>query len=359
MTSMSDDSQNAALHLEGRTVGEGWVVGPRNKPHQDATGGYFSITYPVARRDGAQGFLKVLNLAKAFDSDYFIDELNWLTAEYVAERDLCILCGEQRLSRVVTAIDHGQFQLSGFLMAPISYIIFELATHDVRVAMSTSQRLDATLQLHYLHNLATGVAQLHARRIAHQDLKPSNFLVFPADATGKEVGKIGDLGRAFRSGSASPHDTMEIPGDHIYAPPEQLYRHTYADEATRRYAADLYQVGSIATFLITGTTMNAHLAAHIPEPLHWNVYGDTYQEAIPYLDHAFGATLESLSLPFSDQLNQRFRQVLRYLCEPDAERRGHPAARRSRHGSPYRLERIVSELDLIARRAALEVRDAS
>ena len=356
MTLMSDDSQNAALHLEGHVVGEGWRVGPRNTPHKDATGGYFSVTYPVQRSDGATGFLKVLNLARAFESPYFMDELNWLSAEYVAERDLCILCGQQRLSRVVTAIDHGQFQMPGFLMAPVSYIIFELATHDVRVAMSTSQRLDATLQLHYLHNLATGVAQLHARRIAHQDLKPSNFLVFPADTTGKEVGKIGDLGRAFRSGSISPHDTIEIPGDHIYAPPEQLYRHTYNDEATRRYAADLYQVGSIAMFLITGTTMNAHLTAELPAELHWSNYGDSYQEVLPYLNHAFGAVLASLTLPFSDELNQRFRQVVRYLCEPDAEKRGHPVARRVRHGSPYQLNRIVSELDLIARRAAIEVR---
>ena len=50
----------------------------------------------------------------------------------------------------------------------------------------------------------------------------------------------------------------------------------------------------------------------------------------------------------------RLTAVVRYLCEPDPYLRGHPIERRN-SGNPYGLQRTVSELDLLAVRAAMRV----
>jgi len=346
------DAMNAALHLEGTVLDGGWTVGPRNVADPNATGGFFSVTYPVQKPDGQQGFLKVLDLGKAMSGGNFVDTLQFLTAEYAAERDLCVMCGERRLSRVVVAMDHGEFSLPGYALGAVSYIIFELATHDIRVALGQGTQIDAVLRLEYVHNLAVGLRQLHQNFVAHQDLKPSNFLLFPDDGS-RRVGKIADLGRAFRRGTTSPHDGHVVPGDRSYAPPEQLYRHVYPDENTRRYAADLYQLGSLMTFLFTGTTMNALIAAELPVALHWSSYGDPYSTALPYLEDAFSRVLHGLEAEFPTAVANDMVRIVAYLCSPDAIKRGHPAARRSRSSSPFALQRVVTDIDLLVRRLSI------
>ena len=54
-----------AAHLEGRDLGNGWVVGQRATRDPGATGGTFSISYTVTHRDGRKGFLKALNFPAA------------------------------------------------------------------------------------------------------------------------------------------------------------------------------------------------------------------------------------------------------------------------------------------------------
>ena len=348
--------QNAALHLEGIVLDGDWTVGQINVPDPDATGGVFSVTYPVSRPDGQLGFLKVLNLGLALQSLNFIDTLQLLTGEYASERDLCIMVGEKKLSRVVIAVDHGEFILPGYTVGAVSYIIFELATHDVRVALAQGASINTVLKLQYVHNLALGLRQLHQNYVAHQDLKPSNFLVFPKTADGKGNGKIADLGRAFRRGAPSPHDQAAIPGDSGYAPPEQLFRYQYPDEATRRYAADLYQLGSLICFLFTGVTMNARLSTELAPQHHWRNYGDTYQTVLPYLNDAFARVMEGLGSELPAEIADELTGMIRYLCEPNAAERGHPASKRARYSPQFSLERVVAHVDMIGRRAAVAAR---
>lgn len=351
---MSNDAQNAALHLEGVRLDGNWIVGPANAADAVQTGGVFSVTYPVSRGDGVQGFLKVLNLAQALASDDVIDTLSRLTAEFAAERDLCEMCGTKRLSRVVAAITHGEVKVPGFLINTVPYIIFELATHDVRVALSQAKKIDDVIKLEYAHSLATGVRQLHRIGVAHQDIKPSNILVFP-EVSNRAVGKIADLGRAYREDAESPHDHELIPGDRSYAPPEQQYRHRFEEIAVRRFAADLYQLGGLITFLFTGRTMNAFLTINLAKQHRWAYYGDTYESVLPYLDEAYDSALQQIGSELPAVIAVQLKGTIRYLCEPDASLRGHPAARRQPHGPNFALERTVSELDLMVRRAAREL----
>ncbi|MDU0346761.1 hypothetical protein RWH44_13745 [Microbacterium sp. KSW2-29] len=328
----------------------GWVVGQLRVPDPEATGGVFSVSYPVHKLDGTQGFLKVLNLSRAFAVPNFLDELQSLTTQFRAERDLCVMCGERRLANVVVAIDHGEIRLPEYALGAVSYIVFELATHDVRKALAVSQGVDDVIKLEYLHSVALGLRQLHSIRVSHQDLKPSNFLVFPDLPNGRATGKLGDLGRAFRADSPSVLDDLATPGDSSYAPPEQLYGHIYQDEGTRRYAADIYQMGSLAVFMFTGRTMNAWLASKLEPSHHWAKWGDSYSAVLPYLEDAYGEVLDDVESSRPGGSGRQFRELVTYLCEPDAERRGHPASRRQRHGNPYALDRVITSIDLLARR---------
>lgn len=350
----ASDAQNAALHLEGVTLNGGWTVGPANKFGGDHTGGTFSVTYVATRGDGIQGFLKVLDLAQALESDDMVDKLNSITAEFGAERDLCEMCGTKRLSRVVTAITHGEVKVPGFVIGTVPYIIFELATHDVRVALSRAEQIDVVIKLEYAHSLATGVRQLHQIGVAHQDIKPSNILVFP-ELANRAIGKIADLGRAYRGDVGSPHDHLLIPGDRSYAPPEQQYRHQFDDPAIRRFAADLYQLGSLITFMFTARTMNTFVTINLARHHRWAFYGDTYESVVPYLDEAYENALQQIEAELPAVVASRLISIIRYLCEPDASLRGHPAARQQPEGSNFALERTVAELDLLARLAARQV----
>jgi serine/threonine protein kinase len=61
--------------------------------------------------------------------------------------------------------------------------------------------------------MATGLHELHSQRIAHQDLKPSNVLVFS-----QREAKNADLGRATLRGQVGPFDEFPVAGDLSYAP---------------------------------------------------------------------------------------------------------------------------------------------
>ena len=67
--------------------------------------------------------------------------------------------------------------------------------------------------------MAVGLKQLHGIKISHQDLKPSNVLLYNEGF----VSKIGDLGRSLCADIDAPHDNgINFPGDFTYAPPEYL-----------------------------------------------------------------------------------------------------------------------------------------
>ena len=59
------------------------------------------------------------------------------------------------------------------------------------------------------------------------------------------------------------------------------------------------------------------------------------------------------SIPF-EILKERTTNVVKYLCFPDPIRRGHPKTIRS-IDSNYNLTRFIAELDLLRRKAELEL----
>lgn len=347
ITGLNMEDINVAFHLEGLELPGGWAVGPLNKKAKDAR---FSVSYPVFDERGRQGFMKVLDLADVFGD---IDDLNQALGDYIAERDLLMLCGEAALSRVVVAVTHGKVTLPNFMptLSTAHYIIFEHADGgDLNDALSDAALDDVAVRLDLIHDFAVGVRQLHKQEIAHQDIKPANALVFARPAGRSPKGKVADLGRAHKSGVPTSHSGATVPGDRSFAPPELLYGYQHPDIATRRFGADLYQLGSLICYAFSAVTMNALLAEHLASSHHWDSFGDGYTQALPYLQGAFSAALTDLTDTLPPSVAPEVIRLVTHLCEPDLDQRGHPRSRGT-HGSRLALERVIGELNLAAVRA--------
>ena len=342
------DDVNASLHLEGVELPNGWHVQER----RDDSSGSFSVSYNVVHETGKPGFLKVLDLVSVFGD---LDAMQLTLSDYIAERDLVLLCGEHGMSRVVVALDHGMVELDGYMpgLSKVHYIIFERAEADLNRTLDELEATDIGVRLDLLHDLAVGLRQLHVRRIAHQDIKPKNSLVFAAESADPARAKVADLGRAYHASSTSPHDDVLIPGDRSFAPPEQLYGFEQSDPRIRRFAADLYQFGSLICYSFGAITMNGMLSQRLAPEHHWDTFGDGYAQALPYLQDAFGSAVSSLEGSLPPLVVKQILPLIAGLCEPDAIKRGHPRAGRGE--SQFSLERVISDLNLSSYRNRLGV----
>ncbi len=206
----------AAHMLAGKELTGGWRVIESIPRGQGATGGNFSAGYIVESESGDKAFLKAIDFSAAFADDDPAVALQTLTEAFNFERDILALCKERRLDRVVIALAEGRVDVEE---APspsvVQYLIFELADGDIRSQAIQSRRFELAWRSRSLHHISTGLLQLHGSRVAHQDLKPSNVLVF-----GSNSSKIADVGRASSETRESPFDELPVAGDLNYAPPE-------------------------------------------------------------------------------------------------------------------------------------------
>jgi serine/threonine protein kinase len=321
---------------------------------EEDTGGSFSLLYNGSNSsNGRKGFVKVLNYYGALRSPDAPQEVQNLTGRYVFERQLVDRCGERNLSRIVKAYSHGQKSFEPWGLLPVSYIIFELATSDVRRALDLSDSIDLATKLRYAHNAASGAAQLHSLGIAHQDIKPSNLLVIPDERTAAEGSKLADLGRASDRNSSAWHDNFAIPGDRTYAPPELRYGQVPYEFDKRRIASDVYQVGNLIAYLLTAETVNQRLLVHLDAAHRWGNWKDSYSQVLPYVKNAHAAAIQDIAHKIGEPLGDEIANLISCLTEPDPEHRGHP--RSIGAGQPYALNRVVTDLDRLSRHAELHL----
>lgn len=330
-----------AQQLEGKVLDGGWVVGKMVDISPGTTGGHFSSGYLVESRNGRKAFLKALDYSKALRSADPARALQSLTEAFNFERDMLEMCKDRRLDRVVRSITSGKAEVGGAQGGVVQYLIFELADNDVRKHLDTSARFDLAWALRSLHHMATGLLQLHRIGIAHQDLKPSNVLIFD------KTSKVSDLGSAAHSGFI-PTEDLTIPGDDSYAPPELLYKYCHPEWNVRRFGCDAYLLGSMAVFFFTRMSMTSLIVAEMHEQHKWYNWTGTYKEVLPYVREAFGVALQHISGQVPPQLRGEVVEIIRQLCEPDPDLRGHP---RGRTRGPLTLERYVSKFNVLASKA--------
>jgi len=346
-------TENPIEQLRGKTTDDGWTVLRKISKSDVQTGGCFSVGYIVRNNDGREGYLKALDFQSAQDAQDPPRALQKMLATFNFERDLLELCRENRMSRVVRALTNGAFVVPGAPLDQVYYLIFELADGDARTQTSRSSMRDYGWAAKMCHQIAVGLRQLHKLGITHQDLKPSNVLVFE---DGQES-KLADLGRAHCHGVDSPHDDYRLPGAVTYAPPEQLYGYEDNDRLKARRSADLYLLGSMIMFGFSGVPMTPALvselrAEHRPFMQgHPNGWRGMFHDVLPYLMDAWANRIEMLEQQLSavlpahtSKFGKELTDIVRYLTNPDPDLRGHPQARIRGVGHELDLERVVSKM---------------
>ena len=338
-----------AQKLEGKRLEGGWKVEKLISQADGQTGGNFSTSY-IVRKGNKSAFLKAMDFARVFlISEDPARALEDMLASFNFERDLLKKC--KRMSRIVTILDDGMIRMeNGNPYNVVQYLIFELAEEgDIRTYIKFGHAFDEAWAWRTIHGAAVGLRQLHLQGIAHQDLKPSNLVVFKKGDT-----KIADLGRAYDRNEPSIYDDYEVAGDPEYAPPELLYENADPDVNTRRFGCDMYLLGSmIVFFYMNGMSMTQLLLSDLsseqmPESLN-GTYTGSYKEILPSLDHCFAKIIndiENLNTSYATDI----ANLVGYLCNPDPQKRGHP--KNIKPGiNQYSLERIVTRCEVVARKA--------
>ena len=340
-----------AQQLLGKELPNGWKVEELIDRPEITTGGHFSTSYIVQSDNGGKAFLKALDYRKALKSPDPARAVQAMTAAYNFERDILEKCKNNRLSRIVTVLDDGTLPAQdGDASGVVQYLILELAKGDIRSSVGFGETFETAWTLRTMHQAAAALQQLHSAQIAHQDVKPSNVLIFE-----NEHSKLADLGRAFDRHSTSPHDELDYAGDQTYAPPEFLYGHISQEWRVRRFGCDMYLLGSFVVFLCTGVSMTHLLSKRLNREHHWSKWdGTMYREILPYIQNVFAQIVrgfrDEITIDFADEIADLVKQ----LCNPDPERRGHPG--NARWGNKYSLERYVSIFDRLAKKAEWSLR---
>ncbi len=352
--------------LKGLKTTDGWTIGEKIARVDGGTGGHFSVGYQAIHEDGRLGFFKALDFTSALTQRDPVTALETLTRSFNFERKVLELCGDAKMSRVVRALSDGHIEVEGLPLGKVFYLIFELADGDVRKQISLTNRLTPSWCLAALHHIAIGLQQLHSKGIAHQDLKPSNVLVF----NDGNNSKIADLGRAHCSAHEAPHDGLQIPGAKSYAPPEQIYGFSLQNAAAGRRAGDIYLLGSMLHFLFSGTPITPVVLSNLREEHRPITMGNqsgwtgSFEDALPYILDAWGRAVRDFRECLKSQLTQKesqqtidtLTQNLEMLTYPDPLKRGHPLEGKKGDYASYSLQRFISGFALLSKREELSER---
>lgn len=345
--------------LAGQKRREKWRVTERIEKKPGATGGNHSVGYRALNEDDVEGFVKAtdMNLLKRGSYDSPLRKMADTLNEQQFERAVLDICHGNNMDRVVHALDYGHYETTeGGVRDFVFFIIFEMASGDVRSQADRERRQGLSWTLVALHNLSVAVQQLHRHLLAHNDIKPSNLLEF-----GQSLQKLADLGRVTSDELIGPWDGVVYSGDVSYAAPEFWYPSVRFPITggkiafSVRLASDLYLVGSMGFFFVTGESLTPILIKEL-RPEHWPInWKGSYEDVLPYVRDALGRSMEyfDCELPTDKNGNfikeaQELRTAVLQLCEPDPEIRGHPKNILS-SGDQYGVRRYVTLFDWLSK----------
>ncbi|MCC2978891.1 protein kinase domain-containing protein [Sphingomonas sp. IC4-52] len=356
-------SNLTGMVLAGKKSNRKWTVGEMISVPVDRSQPNFSVGYHVTSDDGVQAFLKATDLGLlTHDGGSVYDRVRAAMDSHGFERSILDHCRSRSMDKVVVAIDYGDAMVTfGGVQDALFYLVFELAKYDLRKHYDKTEGFALSWALGAMHQLAVGVSQLHDGQVTHNDIKPANFLVFADDAQ-----KISDLGCATSPLITALHQDKHDPGDIKYAAPELLYAETEGSQRAlctfeNRRAADLYNLGSMAFYLVTGTMLTPQVIGRLAtehRPVSqsggWN---GSWADAMPYWREAFARVISEASDDYVrdstsavHSVVQEVFAIIKQLCEPDATIRGHPLNHSGR-SDRYGLERYISSFNRLRLRS--------
>ena len=337
------DSAPLASRLLGKKLGK-WEVVEKRKKNEDDNSGFFSTCYTVRDDVGNLAFLKDYNYFYAFQSYAgSADALKLMTENFTYERDLLLFCAENKMKRVVSAIGSGEYIEKGESV-PVPYLIFEIAQGSLKTT-KIIENPSFSFKLLAFHGALVGLHQLHKAKIVHQDIKPSNILIF-----GENYSKISDLGSATQFNHKSNWETENHCGDQRYAPIELLYGYSSPNWEARRYGADLFMMGGLLTYMLTGSNLLSLMLSKIPDSHSHINYGGTFEEVKPYLMNSFYETLEEINYDMPYKIRDDLMTMISELSHPIPEERGKPR-RLIRSYGQFSLQKYISMSDRLAKYA--------
>lgn len=341
----------ASENLKGLSLEDGWYVEDIIKRTPHSTGGCFSCGYKVSK-DNKYAYLKAIDLSSAFSQPDPLRALQAMTEAYNFERDLLEKCKNNHLSKIVYPITSGKVSVPGFpnLENTVYYIIFEMADGDIRTINETIDCFDFALIFRTMHNLAVALKQIHTINIAHQDIKPSNALVFNNETKLSDMGRSSDLEHPF------VNDSYQIPGDRNYAPLEQWYNYHLNNDFTDRFAADIYTFGSLFFFYFYNMSLSQIMIQKAKE--HSIPISNIFEKDLPYWERIFDEVLynlkEKLNTHIPEEELLKTIEIIRSLCNPDPKKRGHRKNINQGY-SQYDMQRFITELNVLAKKAEFKL----
>ena len=347
----------------GAKAGISWKVTKKVTCPKGGTGGTFSVGYVAIDQDGEEYFLKAtdIGLLRIDGGKSRLDQMREALNLQGFEREMLNICTTSGMDRIVRAVDYGELEVvHDGVKEFVFFIVFEKAVGDIRSSARDYRPTGISWIPRVVHNLAVATSQLHGKNISHNDIKPSNVLVFDA-----AVQKLSDLGRATCDDHRGPWDSLLAAGDSNYSAPEAWGYHYNPPMTGRRISLeyrkkfDLYMLGSLVFFLLTEQSLNVVMSIHLrPEYRQTNWSGD-FAGILPYLRDVHGHAMNVMESEVkgtygSDGQNKlaEILQAAKCLTDVDPEFRGDP--RNAVSGlQRYDLQRLISRTDILSKEFAL------
>lgn len=118
----------------------------------------------------------------------------------------------------------------------------------------SAQIIEPRAALAILQRLAEAITYLHSQGITHRDLHPGNVVITPQ---GTPI--VIDLGHARSEASAA---TTQVHGAVGFVPPER-----FNDASEARFTSDVWQLGMLAVYLLTGAAQGRRTISAVREEL--------------------------------------------------------------------------------------------
>lgn len=353
----------AANNLAGRKLKSGWEV-IEKVDNSNTTGGCFSICYKVIKmcENGKTDkcFMKVfdiLSFIQRGSNKSLVDAIEESVRAFKYESLISNVCRGKKLSKVVYAKESHEEKIDGFDLPDISYLVFDYAKKgDIRTNFNHISKTEIAWKIRSINHIVIGLRQLHANQISHQDIKPSNILLF------EDESKVADLGRSQSETYDSPNRTF-YSGDKHYIPPEFLLG-SYDKEnwEVRAYSTDLYLLGSLIVYYFTGLAFNTKLVSFLPQNIRSILQITSIDQTMAndLIQNAYVETIAWFEKELTKHIDNHMlvtelKQIVEQLCHPDYKKRGHPKTLLYKHGK-YSLERYVSWVNRLYKKASIEMR---